>query len=399
MLQILRFRWQITAAAVAEALILALGWDPYAHLVLLLTVVFWLIADFTRAAPALSAAPLRGERLDGGEDAASLHAQASQTSAAAHQVTLGIAADIEQQLSVQSDAIQGLISSFTGIENSTREQEQLVRSLIEATTRHGTEDAASHSYMDEVLGIVHRMADSIAATGQASIKLVGILNEMHDQLGAVEILLGEINGISKQTNLLALNAAIEAARAGESGRGFAVVADAVRSLSLRSSEFSHQISDRNAQLKNTMQQASLVLAQVASQDLDMTLDTQKRVTEIMESIEESNQFVAAHLGRVSAITDSINGNVAVAIRSLQFEDILRQLAQRIQLRVDSLAAAIDAFDQAVRQPGSPSPPADPHALDRARQALAESCSSLLTASHAALSVQQTSMGEGGVDLF
>lgn len=392
MLPVLRFRWQIVAASLAETLILAFDWDTHTHLILLLILVFWLIADFSRRTPSLAAPPPHGERLDAGEGAASLLAQASQTSAAAQDVTRGIAADITQQLSVQNDAIQGLISSFTGIENSTREQEQLIRSLIDASTQHKAGDDSQHSYMNEVLGIVHRMADSIAATGQASIKLVGILNDMHDQLGAVEKLLEEINGISKQTNLLALNAAIEAARAGESGRGFAVVADEVRSLSLRSSDFSHQISKHNSQLKNTMQQASMVLAQVASQDLDMTLDTQNRVAEIMEAIEDSNRFIAASLERVSTITDSINGNVAIAIRSLQFEDILRQLAQRIQLRVESLAATIHAYDLTLRQSSSSSLPAAP-------QALADSCQSLLAASRSALSVQQTGMGEGGVDLF
>lgn len=47
-----------------------------------------------------------------------------------------------------------------------------------------------------------------------------------------------------------------------------------------------------------------------------------------------------NIRKLGAISDEINGNVAVAVRSLQFEDISRQLIEHMQ---QSLETMLDAF--------------------------------------------------------
>jgi methyl-accepting chemotaxis protein len=66
-----------------------------------------------------------------------------------------------------------------------------------------------------------------------------MMRHVLDEIGTIS---RTISQISSQTNLLALNATIEAARAGEAGRGFAVVAGEVKSLALRSSTSTAEIS-------------------------------------------------------------------------------------------------------------------------------------------------------------
>lgn len=57
----------------------------------------------------------------------------------------------------------------------------------------------------------------------------------------INVLTGNILGISAQTNLLALNASIEAARAGAAGKGFSIVADEIRKLAENTKETANDI--------------------------------------------------------------------------------------------------------------------------------------------------------------
>jgi methyl-accepting chemotaxis protein len=316
------------------------------------------------------------------------------------------AADLGQQRVLLAEAIGGLIASFEGIRNAAMAQEAEVRELIAALTSlngsthgngAGSGGADSSGLVGEVLAIVHRMAHNIRATGEASVRLVGGLNVMQEQVRAVAKLLGEIESISRQTNLLALNAAIEAARAGEQGRGFAVVADEVRVLSDRSRQFAKQIGAQQEEMQQTMSELAMVIGGIASHDLDMTLGTEGRIDEIMHGVGEFNRLVEQRLDRVSAIADRIAGDVATAVRSLQFEDLLRQIGDRLQQRIAVQArvvAALQAGVDGLAESGGPGAGTGEAALSLAEVALAADAA--VAGSQA---VKQANMGSGSVDLF
>jgi methyl-accepting chemotaxis protein len=80
----------------------------------------------------------------------------------------------------------------------------------------------------------------------------------------IRSILKMVEDFSDQTNLLALNAAIEAARAGEAGRGFAVVADEVRTLSIKVSGATKQISDFISQMNELVNETNKESEQLIS---------------------------------------------------------------------------------------------------------------------------------------
>jgi methyl-accepting chemotaxis protein len=159
---------------------------------------------------------------------------------------------------------------------------------------------------------------------------------MTDEMGQIFSVLGEIKKIADQTNLLALNAAIEAARAGEAGRGFAVVADEVRNLSINSNELNKQIKARVVAAQKAIKQTRELVGDTASKDMNILITGKAQVDQMMDSLKVLNEFMNASLAQASQINDSLSGRTATAVQNLQFEDIVRQVSEHADRKIDRL---------------------------------------------------------------
>jgi methyl-accepting chemotaxis protein len=248
--------------------------------------------------------------------------------------------ELDQVREVQGNAIEGLVAGFKGLEEQSRNQEELVIRLIKLITSQTDQSSEVNDFRNEATQLVEMFIKNIKAMSDGSTALVESMNEMREQIKQIDKLLGDINGISSQTNLLALNAAIEAARAGEAGRGFAVVADEVRSLSLRSDQFSDEIRGKYSAVKDSMDVASEIVGNMASRDLKLTMNSKGRMDEIIHEMDETKKVIAVELEQVSSSSEEITNSVNVAMRSLQFEDMTNQL-------IGHMVGELNAMDDVV----------------------------------------------------
>lgn len=309
---------------------------------------------------------------------------------------------IVQVNNLVSDAVAGLGNGFSTLSSEARSQEQLVMSLITNMSDQQSEDAKRvtiKQFATETDEILNYFVSHIVNVSKESMVMVHTIDDMVLNMKEINDLLADTKTIADQTNLLALNAAIEAARAGEAGRGFAVVASEVRELSLRSNEFNEKIKSAVQRSMSDMSKAQEIISDIASKDMSVAIKSKNRVEEMMSSLHDMNEFIATKLGDVSQITANIESGVNIAVQSLQFEDINRQLCEYINTHLgqirehfESMYQKIDSFDNR-----NSNPEMLLEVLLSVNKILNEDLENINK--NTRKTVQQGDMSEGGIELF
>ena len=249
------------------------------------------------------------------------------------------------------EAVATLGDSFNGLHNDSQTQSSLMHSLIENmgnSTQDGNDQDGKVSldkFVHDTSEVMDYFIEFMVSSSKSSIDTVTGIDDMTDHIEGIFQLLTDVKSIADQTNLLALNAAIEAARAGEAGRGFAVVADEVRNLSVRSNQFNDQIRQRIEDAQNANEITRKIVGKTASADLTAIITGKKRVDRMMSELQSMEKVVEGLVNDASQISDAIGERTASAVRSLQFEDIVRQVSEHAELRVSEIEQFIQQVDQ------------------------------------------------------
>jgi methyl-accepting chemotaxis protein len=294
------------------------------------------------------------------------------------------------------EAVDTLIGRFSSINQQIRAQQQLAIEISGGGDRSDTATVGFQGFVRDTSRTLDYFVESTVANSCSAMRLVERMQEIRDRLTDIGGILGEIESISKQTNLLALNAAIEAARAGEAGRGFAVVADEVRHLSGRTNQFSQEIRSKVANVNDSVVAAESAINELASKDMTFALEAKQQVDRTVGQIGLANERMSAGVIRMGEIANLVEQDVNAAVTALQFQDMLTQLLDHVERRIESLGDLADACARVTEQSCKlvSNAPAVAAELERCNDAV------LRARKHTSHNpVSQSHMNTGNVELF
>lgn len=262
-----------------------------------------------------------------------------------HNGIQGLGDDFTQVRKLIVGAVADLSSAFDGFQGDVKEQQRLLLAAINALGQNSDEDESAEEgaekltigkFVDHTSTVLGNFVSGAVEAAKHNMDTVNMIDSMAEQMNGIFALLEDVKGIADQTNLLALNAAIEAARAGEAGRGFAVVADEVRKLSLNSTHFNEQIRTRVEDAQSCIDATRYLVGKAASHDMNALLTHKAKIDRMMLHLGTTEKQLGAIIDETTEITAQIEHRTADAVRALQFEDIVRQIAEHAEGKVEHL---------------------------------------------------------------
>jgi methyl-accepting chemotaxis protein len=280
--------------------------------------------------------------------------------------------------------------------SDTAAQRELIDGMLMALAQGEGSDGEEEkvtigSFVRSSAELLSKFVDLTMAASEQSMELVESIDEMSAHVEDMMDRLSDMSAIADQTKLLSLNATIEAARAGESGRGFAVVADEVRHLSQSSNDFNRQIRGQLEQVRGSMQRTRSAVHTTATRDANMLMQSKTDMESMTSHVEGLDSMLHQQAGQAAELSDRIGRSTSDAVRSLQFEDIVRQVAEHAGQRVDQLAEFFEEIPTHLR-----SAPNDD--LGHVQQTVVAAAEEMLAQTRA-LPAAQDNLESGSVDLF
>jgi methyl-accepting chemotaxis protein len=259
--------------------------------------------------------------------------------------------ELSNTQAILSDAISKLVNNFTAMAEEVHAQQALSLFISgeEVADNGQSSKIRFENFVMDTQQTLNEFVESTVQNSARSIELVEKMEEMTTQVEGILGLVSEVESIAKQTNLLALNAAIEAARAGEAGRGFAVVADEVRNLSDKTNKFSSQIRTLVDGVNKSLGDAEDFIGKLATKDMSYVMNSKEHVEGMMVDISELNKTIEKNGVELGQISARVEQNVAVAVSTLQFQDMSSQLIGHAQMRLAALKNVVDELGKETTQ--------------------------------------------------
>jgi len=303
--------------------------------------------------------------------------------------------EVQRISQLTGDAVVELTNSFNGMNEHAQIQGQEIAGVIGGFSNNDDDGIDFAQFVVAASKTLDYFVDNMLTISHKSMQMVGNVDDISTNMDEIYTLLNNVTGIADQTNLLALNAAIEAARAGEHGRGFAVVADEVRKLSTGSATTGEQIRQVIKKSRVNIDSAVDTIGTIASKDMNLTMKSKDDMQLMMRKIEKLNAKIAEKMIVVQDMSNNINSDVAMAVRALQFEDMVSQLSEHVGTTCQQVAPFITQAGASYNNDTSAGSAVE--RIKALRRNLQQIRSETCAPQHEA--VVQSSMSEGEIDLF
>lgn len=326
------------------------------------------------------------------------HAGAEGLGASVQGEFAALRADLARVRAISADAVAKMGSGFRDLREQSRQQHELVQSLVAlldgaGAAGHGRR-AGLQSFTTQTGALLRDLLENILASSARSVETAEQMGGLTASLDDVVKLTGGAKRLADHTRLLALNATMEAARAGAAGTGFSVVAREVKNLSAESHGFSDQISETVTQARSHLTRSLASTQGLAAKDQRLVEASRARMGALDAEIADLNARVSEHLARAAAVAKTIDQGVGLSLTALQFEDLLSQVTDQIDRRLNALEPLAAGLARSLDDVANdPSPGGVAAALGGLR-GLSEA-----VGAGARRTVEQTSMDAGDVTLF
>lgn len=265
----------------------------------------------------------------------------SELSEAVHPQLSAMKDELERSIAIVSEAGASLVRSFQGLEAQARAQEALLHDVFSAMGSEGS-DGGLQAFVHHTSDVLSELTQLLGRLSEDGGDSLGRLEGLEGHFDEISRTLVRIEDIAVDTRLLSVNARIQAAQAGDSGSGFGVVASAVGDLARYSRDLGDQIADQVDETRQALSGVSEVMHHLVDRSRKVSHDGDSRVGTLLDEFDLLNRRMLQGLDRLSVLTREARDHASLAIRSLQFDDVVGQLLRGVRGRLDHLEATLEA---------------------------------------------------------
>lgn len=255
--------------------------------------------------------------------------------------SLWVASELHRVEALVAEAASTLTRSLGELDRRVQSQHELALEVQRAMTLEiegGSGEATQgvQSFAASIIETLDHFVATMLSISQSSMLLVEEVQDIQSRTETQERLLGELGEIASRTHLLALNASIEAAHARQFGAGFAIVAGEVSKLADRSAALNESIQQQMGSIREALDRTQGQVASIAGNDLSFAITSKSHSESLVRALETSNKQAAELISQLEVNSKEIAVQVGNVVRSLQFEDLVRQVLEACRREMDAL---------------------------------------------------------------